>query len=113
MRAFPQKVILIAGGYDKHIPFTELASEVIEHVKLLILCGNTAEKIRSAVLECQGYAGAPEIILCDSIEDAVSTAAARAERGDVVTLSPACAAFDSFPNFMVRGETYKRLVNAL
>lgn len=113
LRAFPQKVILIAGGYDKQIPFTELASEVIEHVKLLILCGDTAEKIRTCVLECDSYAGSPEIVLCDSLEEAVGIANERAESGDVVTLSPACAAFDKFPNFMVRGETYKKLVNVL
>ncbi|MBR7146334.1 MAG: UDP-N-acetylmuramoyl-L-alanine--D-glutamate ligase [Oscillospiraceae bacterium] len=113
LRAFPQKVILIAGGYDKQIPFTELAPEVTEHVKLLILCGDTAEKIRTCVLECDSYAGSPEIVLCDSLEEAVGIANERAESGDIVTLSPACAAFDKFPNFMVRGETYKKLVNAL
>lgn len=113
LRAFPQKVILIAGGYDKQIPFMELAPEVTDRVKLLILCGDTAEKIRTCVLECDSYAGSPEIVLCDSLEEAVGIANERAESGDVVTLSPACAAFDKFPNFMVRGETYKKLVNAL
>ncbi len=113
LRAFSQKVILIAGGYDKQIPFTELAPEVIEHVKLLVLCGDTAEKIKEAVLSCSAYDGEPEIVLCGDLEEAVNTAAARAERGGVVTLSPACAAFDRFQNFMERGKVYKKLVNAL
>jgi len=113
LRAFPQKVILIAGGYDKQIPFTELAPEVVERVKQLILCGDTAEKIKDAVLSCGAYDGAPEIVLCGDLEEAVRTAAASAECGDVVTLSPACAAFDRFQNFMERGKAYKELVNAL
>lgn len=116
LRSFPQKVILIAGGYDKHIPFTELAPEVVKRVKLLLLCGDTAEKIRESVLSCADYTAAaqkPEIVLCDDLAEAVRRAASCAESGDVVTLSPACAAFDRFANFMERGKAYKKLVNEL
>jgi UDP-N-acetylmuramoylalanine--D-glutamate ligase len=114
LRSFQQRVILIAGGYDKRIPFDVLGPEVVEHVKLLILCGATAEKIRQAVIKAPGYhTGNPEIIMVDDFGKAVEIAAARAEAGDVVTLSPACAAFDQFKNFMERGKTYKSLVMKL
>ena len=113
LRAFDEKVILIAGGYDKHIPFAPLAPEVVKHVKLLILCGATADAIEKAVRECPGYHGSPEIVRCESLEDCVKTAYERAARGDIVTLSPACAAFDQFANFMERGKAFKKLVMAL
>ena len=113
LRAFPEKVILIAGGYDKHIPFAPLAPEVVAHVKLLILCGATADAIRKAVTTCDAYRGAPEIVEVSCLQDAVDLAAARAGEGDVVTLSPACAAFDQFKNFMERGRVFKEMVQAL
>ena len=113
LNAFNEKVILLAGGYDKHIPFAPLAPEVIKHVKLLILCGATADAIEKAVRECPDYHGSPEIVRCESLEDCVKTAYERAVRGDIVTLSPACAAFDQFANFMERGKVFKKLVMAL
>lgn len=113
LRSFSQKLILIAGGYDKHIPFDVLGPELIAHVKLLILCGATANQIRACVTGCADYHGEPEMIECATLDEAVKLAAERAQEGDVVTLSPACAAFDQFPNFMVRGRYFKDLVNAL
>ena len=113
LRAFPEKVILIAGGYDKHIPFQPLAPEIIAHVKLLILCGATADAIRTAVTSFDGYDGKPEMVEVKTLQEAVDLAAARAVEGDVVTLSPACAAFDQFANFMERGKVFKQMVNAL
>lgn len=113
LNAFNEKVILLAGGYDKHIPFAPLAPEVVKHVKLLILCGATADAIEKAVRECPGYHGSPEIVRCESLEDCVKTVYERAVRGDIVTLSPACAAFDQFANFMERGKAFKKLVMAL
>ena len=113
LRSFKEKVILIAGGYDKNIPFDVLGPEVVEHVKLLILCGATAEKIRAAVESAPEYQpGKPEILTVSPFQKAVETARDRAEEGDVVTLSPACAAFDQFKNFMERGKTYKAIVNS-
>lgn len=112
LRSFRQKVILIAGGYDKHIPFDVLGPEIVEHVKLLVLCGATADKIRAAVVNAPEYReGFPEIVEVTPFEKAVETARDRAETGDIVTLSPACAAFDQFKNFMVRGKTFKAIVN--
>ena len=113
LKAFKQKVILIAGGYDKHIPFEPLAPLVVEKVKTLYLCGATAEKIERAITSYAGYNGAPEIIRVDSIEAAVYAAHASTTQGDIVTLSPACASFDSFPNFAARGNHFKEVVNKL
>lgn len=113
LHAFDQKIILIAGGYDKHIPFDVLGPEIVDHVKYLILCGDTAQKIKDAVLSAPAYNGAPEIIVVEQFEDAVKCAYRAAKPGDVVSLSPACAAFDKFKNFMVRGKVYKELVRAL
>lgn len=113
LRSFDEKVILLAGGYDKKIPFDVLGPEVVEHVKLLILCGATAEKIRAAVEAAPGYEpGKPEILMVSPFQKAVETARDRAEAGDIVTLSPACAAFDQFKNFMERGDTFKKIVNS-
>ena len=114
LRSFDRKVILIAGGYDKHIPYDVIGPEIVEHVKLLVLCGATADKIRQAVVNAPGYeAGKPEILELDDFRAAVETAAAHAVEGDIVTLSPASAAFDRFKNFMERGKVYKAIVNEL
>ena len=114
LRSFSEKVILIAGGYDKHIPFDVLGPEITAHVKLLILCGATAEKIEAAVKNAPEYQpGQPEILHAQTLAEAVRLAKQHTVPGDIVTLSPACAAFDQFKNFMVRGETYKSLVQAL
>ena len=112
LRSFQEKVILIAGGYDKHIPFDVLGPEVTAHVKLLVLCGATAEKIRAAVEAAPDYhPGHPEILEVTPFRAAVEAARDRAVSGDVVTLSPACAAFDQFKNFAERGKTFKEIVN--
>lgn len=113
LRSFKEKVILIAGGYDKHIPFDALGPEVVEHVKLLVLCGATAGKIRAAVEQAPGYRpGHPEIVEVTPFKKAVEFARDQARSGDVVTLSPACAAFDQFKNFAERGKTFKSIVNS-
>ena len=112
LRSFHEKVILIAGGYDKHIPFDVLGPEIVEHVKLLVLCGATADKIRAAVENAPGYEpGKPEIRDVTPFTAAVEAARDQAQPGDVVTLSPACAAFDQFKNFAERGKFFKSIVN--
>lgn len=114
LRSFPEKVILIAGGYDKHIPYDVLGPEICAHVKKLFLGGATGEKIRQAVVNCPEYdPSALEIVDCGSFEPAVRLAAQAAKAGDVVLMSPASAAFDQFKNFMVRGDYYKKLVKEL
>lgn len=111
LRSFNQKVILIAGGYDKKIPFDVLGPEIIEHVKSLVLVGATSDKIEAAVLNADGVK--PPIYKMKTFEDAVLKAHQVAESGDIVALSPACASFDLFKNFMVRGNYFKELVNKL
>ena len=114
LRSFKEKVILIAGGYDKHIPYDVLGPEICAHVKKLYLGGATGQKIREAVERCPEYdPKALEIVDCGSFEPAVRAAAAAAEPGDVVLMSPASAAFDQFKNFMVRGAFFKKLIKEL
>ena len=110
LRSFDQKIIVIAGGSDKNIPFDSYAKEVCERVKHLVVMGHTKEKIKSAVLNVN-----PDfpISVAENLEDAVNKAYAQAEAGDVVMLSPACASFDFFKNFMERGHLFKEFVNSL
>ena len=114
LSAFKEKVIVILGGYDKQIPFEPLAKPLCEHCKTAVLCGATAKKIRDAVENSDEYKSAPfEMIDADDFEDAVRKAAEMASAGDNVVLSPACASFDAFPNFMVRGNRFKEIVRSL
>lgn len=111
---FDRKILLIAGGYDKNIPFDPLGPAVVKKVKTLILMGATADKIERAVKSAPGYAeGSPEIVRVSSLDEAVAVCRAKAKKGDVAVLSPACASFDLFPNFETRGEKFKELVNGL
>ena len=112
--SFQQKLILIAGGYDKGVPFTQLGREICKKVKVLVLCGATAPAIRQAVETAPEFAGSGlEILETNDLAAAVAAAQGTAVAGDVVVLSPACAAFDQFKNFMERGKRFKALVNAL
>ena len=114
LRSFPEKVLLIAGGYDKHIPFDVLGPEVCKHVKAVYLNGATADKIRKAIESAPDYKpGAPALIDCADFTEAVMKSAADAKAGDIVLMSPACAAFDQFKNFAVRGKYFKKLVMEL
>ena len=111
LRSFSQKVILIAGGYDKKVPFDVLGPEICQHVSKLFLNGATAAQIRDAVEAC--VLEQPQIVMCENFEAAVHAAAAAAQAGDVVLMSPASPAFDQFKNFMVRGEFFKKLIMEL
>ncbi len=114
LNSFHEKVLLIAGGYDKHIPYDVLGPYICRSVKKLFLNGATAEQIREAVVNCQDYQpGQPEIFDCADFTDAVKQAAAAAKAGDIVLMSPASAAFDQFKNFMERGKYFKRLIKEL
>lgn len=114
LRSFDQKVILIAGGYDKHIPFDVLGPEVLAHVKRLYLTGDTAQKIRTAVEQAAGFDPRTlPIVETADLKEAVEAAYRAAEQGDVVLMSPACASFDRYKNFMERGEAFKAIVAAL
>lgn len=108
---YDRKIILIAGGYDKKIPFDKLGPVIVEKVKTLILMGVTSGKIEAAVRSADKYAeGNPEILFCDTMEAAVDLARERAIPGDIVSLSPACASFDKYVNFEARGNHFKKIV---
>ena len=114
LRSFSAKPVLIAGGYDKHIPFDELGNEICRRVKALVITGATADKIYAAVTGSALFD--PEklpIVRCGEFREAVLAAAKLACAGDTVLLSPACASFDMFPNFAKRGEYFRELVNEM
>ena len=114
LRSFDRKVILIAGGHDKHIPFDGLAREMRDHVKALFLVGETAPAIEKAVRGAPGCdpAALPVTVL-DDFRETVLAASAYAKEGDVVLLSPACSSFDRFKNFAERGDTFRAIVEEL
>ncbi len=114
LRSFDRKIIVIAGGYDKKIAFEPLAPDIVERVSTLILTGPTADKIEAAVTTHCGYrVGGPTILRAADLPQAVNTAYTIAKEGDIVSLSPACASFDAYPNFEARGRHFKELVHAL
>lgn len=116
LRVFPNKVIMIAGGKDKGIPYDEIGSALAEHVKVLILIGATSDKIQEALdaeINKTGNGKDIEVIRATSYEDAVNTARSKAHDGDVVLLSPASTSFDMFRNFEERGNLFKKIVNEL
>lgn len=108
------KIILIAGGYDKKIPYDGLGPVICDKVKYLILMGATAPKIKAAVLNADNYSdGNPTIIEVSNMEDAVAKAREVAKPGDLVSMSPASASFDLYKNFDQRGKHFKSIVNEL
>ncbi|MBO5060872.1 MAG: UDP-N-acetylmuramoyl-L-alanine--D-glutamate ligase [Clostridia bacterium] len=109
LKVFEDKVIMIAGGKDKGIPYDEIGPAICEKVKILILIGKTAEKIEQAVMKAGGN-NYLQIIHCDSYESVVKTAHDMAKSGDVVLLSPASTSFDMFSNFEERGNLFRSLV---
>ena len=115
-RVFPNKVIIIAGGKDKGIPYDEIGPALAEHVKVLILIGATSDKIQEALdaeINKTGNGKDIEVIRATSYEDAVNTARSKAHDGDVVLLSPASTSFDMFRNLEERGNLFKKIVNEL
>lgn len=111
---FPHKIILIAGGYDKSIPFDKLGDCVNEKVKVVILMGQTADKIEEAIKNSSLYSEKNiKILRSDSMYSSVEIANSYAERDDIIVLSPACAAFGMYKNFEERGKDFKRIVNEI
>ncbi len=113
IRAFSKPITLIAGGYDKHVSFREMAKEVVKKVNTLILIGVTADQIEQEVREAMiGEPSLPKIIRCDSFYEAVQ-ASAKTVAGGIVLLSPACASYDMFNNYEERGRVFTEMVNNL
>ena len=114
LRSFDQKLILIAGGYDKKISYAPLAPELIAHVKVLVLMGATGPIIEREVRALPEFAASGlQILHAQDMQQAVELARSAARPGDIVSLSPASASFDRYPNFEARGREYKQIVNAL
>lgn len=114
LQSFDEEIILIAGGYDKHLDYTPLAKPILDKVKTLILMGQTADKIFYAVKEEAEIQNKQiEIYVCDSLEDTVKMAHKVAKQGQIVLFSPASASFDLFKNFAERGKKFKELVNRI
>ena len=111
LRAMRTRPIVIAGGYDKHIPFDSLGDDLCTLAKAVFLTGDTAEKIRSA-MEASAFFrdGAVPVRIVPDFEQAVLAAAASAGEGDIVLFSPACASCDHFKNFAERGKAFKSIV---
>ncbi len=112
INAFSQPIILIAGGYDKHLSFTKFAEEVCQKVKELILLGETASLIAKSIIEVNQ----PELVnvhYVKSLAEAVCLANSLASPGEVVLLAPACASFDMYANFGERGDHFRRLIQNL
>ena len=108
------KLILIAGGYDKHLDYTELGDVICDKVKIAILMGATADKIEKAIKESPKYSeGNPVIFRVKDMVEAVRCARENAAAGDIVSMSPASASFDLYKDFDARGKHFKALVNAL
>lgn len=116
LASFKEKVILIAGGYDKHLDYTDMGKYILDHVKVLILLGQTKEKIKQATLKEQKERDNGEVLPifeCSTLEEAVEIAYKNSVNGDIVFFSPASASFDMFKNFVERGRKFKDLVNNL
>lgn len=114
LHALKTKPIVIAGGYDKHLPFDGLGDELCLLSKRVFLTGDTAQRIKEAILASKYYAQSQlKVTVMEDFRETVLAAAASAEEGDIVLLSPACAAFDKFKNFMERGKTFKKIVMEL
>ena len=113
VRAFNQRIIAIQGGSDKGNDLSEMVPDLLTHVKILILNGATADKIEQAVLAAPDYdPDQLQIIKVKDLAQAVEAARKAAQPGDIVSLCPACPAFDQFKTFEYRGREFKRLVNA-
>jgi UDP-N-acetylmuramoylalanine--D-glutamate ligase len=113
VNSYDERIVLIAGGYDKNLDYKPLAKPVIEKVDTLVLMGQTADKIEKAIRDEGKDKELPNIIHANSLEDAVNKARENAKPGNVVLFSPAAASFDLFKNFMERGNKFKEIVNNL
>ncbi len=113
LRSFHEPIVLLAGGRDKDLPWRDWADLVARRVDHLILFGEAAPKIALALAEFSGRERPLTTDVRTGLEEAVQAAAERAERGDVVLLSPGGTSFDEFADFAARGERFRQLVNAL
>ena len=110
--SYDENIVLIAGGYDKHLDYTNIAKPILDKVTKLILMGDTKEKIYNAVTTSVMNPNI-EIYKCNTLQEVVDKAKEVAIPGEIVLFSPASASFDMFKNFADRGNQFKDLVNKL
>lgn len=112
LNAFNQKIIMICGGSDKGNDMSQMVPLILKKVKLLVLNGATADKIYDAVTSDENFKNSGlKIEKTDTMEHALMIAKDFAKSGDIVSLCPACPAFDQFKTFEYRGRKFKELVN--
>ncbi|GBG93948.1 UDP-N-acetylmuramoylalanine--D-glutamate ligase [Ligilactobacillus salitolerans] len=109
LEGFTQPVILLAGGLDRHLSFEPLIPALKKHVKAVLVFGETAEQFAQTAKK----AGVKEIIHTKDAVTAVPLAYEKSAPGDVILLSPACASWDQWPTFEVRGDKYIEAVAKL
>ncbi len=109
IKAMDRPTVLIGGGYDKQSEYDEWIEAFDGKVKCLVLIGQTREKIA----DCAKRHGVKNIVLADTFEEAFAVCVEQAEAGDAVLLSPACASWGMFPNYEVRGQMFKEMVNQM
>lgn len=112
INSYDEEIVLIAGGYDKNLDYMPIARPILDKVKVLILFGNTKDKIYNAVMNEKKDEDI-KIYIESSLEDVVKRAYDTAKCGQIVLFSPASASFDMFKNFADRGIKFKNLVNNL
>lgn len=110
LRAFDGPVVLLAGGSEKGIPFTDMCIEAVRRARAVICMGQTQEAIRSQMLAAKQVADSPALHIATDFSGGIHLARDLARPGDVVLLSPGCASYDWFKNYEERGETFKRIV---
>ncbi len=103
IEAMERPTILIAGGYDKHVPFDSFIDSFGDKVKKLVLIGETKEEIKKLAIQ-KGFTNITE---CDTFEEAIEVCHDSASSGDAVLLSPACASWDMFEGYEQRGRIFK------
>ena len=114
LNSFDEKIVLIAGGYDKNLDYTPLAKPILEKVSKVVLLGRTATKIADVILKATaGTDIVFPVYKCTTLEQAVQRAQNIAKEGEIVLFSPASASFDMFKNFAERGKKFKEIVNNL
>jgi UDP-N-acetylmuramoylalanine--D-glutamate ligase len=114
LNAFEKPIILIAGGADKELDFTDFAKEILEKTKnLVLLSGNATDKLLDKMKKIASEEFLKNIEIVDSMQEAVLLAQKKAEEGDIVLLSPGAASFGLFLNEFDRGDKFKDVVKAL
>lgn len=114
LNSFDEKIVLIAGGYDKHLDYTPIAKPIVDNVSSLILIGQTADKIENAVRdELKAQRKTMNIYRVNTLEETAKVARDVAKLGEIVLFSPASASFDMFKDFMERGNKFKKIVQEM